>query len=134
MTIGDARYVLLTSFKRDGTGVATPVWIAPLPGGRLGFTTSTATWKTKRIRRTPRVTLQECSARGTPTPGAPVLEGAAAVHTEGPEMEVVRRAIRRKYGIQPLLISAAQWLLARIRRSFPGNDAVVTLTLADPSW
>ena len=52
MGLGDEKYLLLTTFKRDGTPVATPVWAAPLDSGEIGFWTSSGTGKAKRITHT----------------------------------------------------------------------------------
>lgn len=47
MGLGDEKYLLLTTFKRDGTPVGTPVWAAPLDSGEIGFWTSSGTGKIK---------------------------------------------------------------------------------------
>ena len=48
------RYLSVTSFKRDGTGVATPVWFVS-DGSRLFAFTDLHSAKVRRIRRNPRV-------------------------------------------------------------------------------
>jgi hypothetical protein len=92
--LGDARTVLLTTFKRDGTPVPTPVWVVR-DGGELLVWTSPRTGKYKRIRNNPRVTLVPCSFRGKPY-GEPVV-GAARLLSE-PEMSKVIDKIKWKYG------------------------------------
>ena len=47
--IDNARYIALTTFKRDGTPKATPVWISGRNGAYL-FYTGVDAWKTKRLR------------------------------------------------------------------------------------
>lgn len=130
--IADEQFVLLTTFKRDGSGVGTPVWIAPLPDGRAGFTTSSTTWKAKRLRRDPRVTLQACDRRGTPRPGAPVVEGTGVVVTEGPEPARVAAAISAKYGWQVTVIHLLQRLGRSFGRPYAERDAAVVITLNEP--
>ena len=50
------RYISLTTFKRDGGAISTPVWIASDDGTRLLIWWSGAgTWKVKRSRRNPHV-------------------------------------------------------------------------------
>lgn len=100
-TVGRADYVLFTSFRKDGSTVSTPVWIAP-SDGKLYFFSDTDAYKVKRVRRNSSVTLQPCSIRGTATEGAPVVEGTAVVldFADGPR---VRKILNRKY-----------WLLGRI--------------------
>lgn len=60
---GTAKYVQLTTFRKDGTPVATPLWAA-LDGDKLVMWTVTDSWKVKRIRRNPEVLVQACDARG----------------------------------------------------------------------
>ena len=62
---GTASYVLLTTYKKDGTAVGTAVWAA-LDDSRLYVWTETGSWKVKRLRRNPEVTLQPCSVAGKP--------------------------------------------------------------------
>jgi hypothetical protein len=40
MSLADEKYLALTTFKRDGTAVTSPVWAAPLSDGKIGFWTS----------------------------------------------------------------------------------------------
>eukprot|EP01041_Mallomonas_annulata_P039253 gene39252-62897_t len=62
--IASEKYVSLSTRKKNGDLVATPVWIAPLADGALGFTTDLTSAKVKRIRNFADVTLQPCTARG----------------------------------------------------------------------
>jgi PPOX class probable F420-dependent enzyme len=64
--LGQGRYVLLTSFRRSGAGVATPFG-AMRRDGRLYCYTRSTSGKVKRIRRNPSVTLAPCTIRGKPT-------------------------------------------------------------------
>ena len=57
MAISDEKYVVLTTFRRNGDAVATPVWIVGLPDGTAGFTTEIDSGKVKRIRNNASVTL-----------------------------------------------------------------------------
>jgi PPOX class probable F420-dependent enzyme len=93
--IGATKYVLLTTFRKDGTGVPTPLWAA-LDGDRLLMWTVTDSWKVKRIRRSPRVTVVACDVRGNPKGDA--LE-ARAVVLDAAATEHARDAIARKYGL-----------------------------------
>lgn len=91
----DARYVLLTTFRKDGSAVATPLWAAA-DGGRLLMWTVTDSWKVKRIRRNPRVTVAPCDARGKPK-GSPVEATAQVLDEAG--TEAARAAIAKRYGV-----------------------------------
>lgn len=126
MRIADARFVRLTSYKRDGSGVATPVWIAPLGDGTAGFTTPSGTWKVTRIRRTPRVVVQQSDVRGRPTPGTEPVELHATVHADAATVARVRAAIAAKYGVQYRLISAVERIAGVVRRR-PAERVVIVL-------
>src|SRR6478752_6131878 len=102
--IRDHRYVSLTSFKRDGQPVHVPVWIAPLPDGRAGFTTDAGSFKVKRIRRNASIELRPCDVRGKVPDGAVAATGTAVVEGDGAAHDEVHRAVARKYGIQFHLI------------------------------
>lgn len=91
------RTVMLTTRKRDGATVGTPVNIALGPDGRAYFRTWSATGKAKRIRNFPQVWIAPCTARGKIT--GPQRQ-ATAVLLPGPEAGVAARALAGKY---PLL-------------------------------
>lgn len=59
----DEKYLLLTTFTKDGTAKPTTVWGVP-EGDRLLIITDDGSWKTKRINNTPRVTIQKAGALG----------------------------------------------------------------------
>jgi uncharacterized protein len=93
--ISDARYLLLTTFTKDGRPKPTPIWAAP-DGDRLLVITEADSWKVKRIRNTPRVTLAVCDMRGNPKSDA--IDATATVLDKS-ETENVYRAIGQRYGI-----------------------------------
>lgn len=90
-----ARYVSVTTFRRNGTGVATPVWFA-VDGGELFLWTRTDSWKVKRLRNDSRVVVTVCDVRGKVEEGAPTAEGTARL-LAGAELGAVRRLLSRKY-------------------------------------
>ena len=122
------RYVLLTTFRKNGDGVATAVWIAPLSDGSLGFTTGGDSGKVKRIRNNPRVLVQPCDVRGRITPGSKVSEATARA-VEGAECAPVTKAIRKKYGYQYLLVDLSGRISALVRRRRVA-DAGVIITIS----
>jgi uncharacterized protein len=97
--MGRRRYVSLTTFRRTGARVATPVWIAPV-GDALVVMTEGTTGKAKRLRNDPRVELRECTARGDVAPGAPVVRARAEVIDDPSEVERLLAGHLRKYGWQ----------------------------------
>ncbi|NUS13232.1 MAG: PPOX class F420-dependent oxidoreductase [Streptomyces sp.] len=91
------KYVSVTTFRRDGTPVPTPVWYA-LGDGELVFWTGAGSGKVKRIRNNPRVELAPCNARGRVAPGAPTFEGTARLLDE-PGKAAARRLLARRYAL-----------------------------------
>jgi PPOX class probable F420-dependent enzyme len=59
------KYLLLTTFTKDGRPKPTAVWGVP-SGDKLLIITDDGSWKTKRIGNTPRVTIQKCGVLGKP--------------------------------------------------------------------
>lgn len=111
-----ADYVLLTTFRKDGTPVPTPLWAAA-DDGKIFVWTVTDSWKVKRLRRNPAVTLQPCNAKGTPH-GAPI-DGTARI-LDADETEHVRRLLRKKYFLLgPLVI-----LGSNLRRGKSGTIGI----------
>jgi uncharacterized protein len=88
--------VALTTFRRDGTGVSTPVNIV-VDGDHAYFRTPHVTGKAKRLRNNPAVELAPSTFRGKPT--GPGMRARARLLSES-ETPGVRRALARKY---PLL-------------------------------
>ena len=92
--VSKAKYILLTTFTKDGRPKPTAIWAAP-EGDRLVVITEENSWKVKRIRNTPRVTLAVCDIRGNPK-SEPV--DATAAILDKSETESVYQAIGRRYG------------------------------------
>jgi PPOX class probable F420-dependent enzyme len=98
--LASAKYVALTTFRRTGAAVTTPVWFAPSldEPGLFAVITVDDTGKTKRLAHTDRVQLQACDVRGRVAPGAPMFHGTATVVRDAGAVASVRRAIVAKYG------------------------------------
>jgi PPOX class probable F420-dependent enzyme len=93
--IAKSDYLLLTTFTKDGRPKPTPVWAAA-DGGRLLVITQESSWKVKRIRNTPRITLAVCDLRGRPK--GETIEAVATVLDKA-HNGVVYAAIGKRYGI-----------------------------------
>jgi PPOX class probable F420-dependent enzyme len=131
MALVDEKYMLLTTTRRDGTPVPTPVWLVDLGDRRVGFWTSSGSGKAKRLAHTPSVTVQACDARGRVKAGsAPVAATAAVV--EGAELETIRAAVVAKYGIQTKFTKLLGIIggIAKGKR-IPYGDRGVVVTLPD---
>ncbi|EUA06365.1 PPOX class F420-dependent enzyme family protein [Mycobacterium kansasii 732] len=96
--LAKARYILLTTFTKDGRPKPTPIWAAldKDRGDRLLVITEKKAWKVKRIRNTPRVELAICDVRGRPKSEA--VEGTAAILDDS-QTGTVYDAIGKRYGI-----------------------------------
>jgi uncharacterized protein len=88
------RYISLTTFKRDGTEVSTPVWVVSDDGKRLLVWTGAKTWKVRRLRRDRRVLVAASNFRGKER-GRRIEAHARLVPDPG-----IDRLLRRKYGWQ----------------------------------
>ncbi|MFI6262134.1 PPOX class F420-dependent oxidoreductase [Micromonospora sp. NPDC051006] len=114
--------IALTTFRRDGTPVATPVSIA-VRGERAYVRSYERAWKTRRIQRNPAVTVAAATGRGTPT--GPAVRATARQLT-GDEYATARRALRRKY---PLLHGVLVPLTHRLARRRSGRTVHFELRL-----
>ncbi|WP_373235086.1 PPOX class F420-dependent oxidoreductase [Mycobacterium marinum] len=96
--LAKAQYILLTTFTKDGRPKPVPVWAAldGDQGDRLLVITEGKSWKVKRIRNTPRVTLAICDMRGRPKSEA--VEGTAAILDKS-QTAAAYDAIGKRYGI-----------------------------------
>ena len=117
MSIGETKYISLTTFTKDGRKKNCPVWIVNLREREVGFTTESSSWKAKRILNNPNVELVASNSRGEPLDGAEVVKGTAHL-TFGKEFESIQRNIKKKYGIQFVLITG----LGRITRLVQRKD------------
>jgi uncharacterized protein len=100
--------ILLTTFKRDGTPVRTPVSIA-FDGDRAFFRSYDKAWKTKRIRNNPSVEAAPATIRGKPTgPSVP----ARAVLLVGDQAEIAANALAQRHRVlQAVLVPVAHRLM-----------------------
>ncbi len=108
------KYMLITSYRKNGTPVATPVWVVR-DGDTLGVQTQADSWKVKRIQARGDILVGPCDLRGNPT-GDPVP--ATAEITDAATSARYRTLIARKYGILGRLMI----LNSRLRR---GGDTTL---------
>jgi PPOX class probable F420-dependent enzyme len=127
-SIASEKYVSLRTKKRNGDEVATPVWIAALADGSLGFTTDLTSGKAKRIRNFPEVTLQACNARGALKPGTTAVDATATV-LSGAEAEPVQAAIKAKYGLMVSLIELGATVRRVVTRGEQSPAAAIRIEL-----
>jgi len=92
--IAGSEYILLTTFTKDGRPKPTPIWAAPDGDGLIVITQGTS-WKVKRVRNTPRVTIAKCDMRGNAKSAA--VDAIAAVNES--RTKDAYDAIGRRYGV-----------------------------------
>ncbi|MEU7722816.1 PPOX class F420-dependent oxidoreductase [Streptomyces tibetensis] len=114
--LGAGKYLLITSYRRNGTPVATPVWVVR-DGAALGAWTPADSWKVKRIRNRADVLVGPCDLRGNPT-GDQVP--ATAEICDPATTARYRRLIARKYGLTGRLTL----LGSRLRRGVDGTVGI----------
>lgn len=105
--ISRSRYVSLTTYRKDGTGVATPVWHV-VSGGELFVVSNADAWKVKRIRNNSHTVVTVCNFRGKIAPDAPSASGTARLLDET-GTGTCRELLARRY----FLSRAGNWF-ARI--------------------
>jgi PPOX class probable F420-dependent enzyme len=123
------KYLSMTSYRRDGTGVATPVWFVT-EDEQLLVMTAVGSGKVKRIRRNPFVTVVACSARGR-LRGRPIEARAELLPST--EVERVKRLMGRKYRVDLLFIRPIRALRALLhpeRRNETETVLAITPTSA----
>ena len=93
--VAKAKHILLTTFTKDGRPKPTAIWAAPA-GAALIAITQEQSWKVKRIRNTPRVTIAECDRGGKPKGEA--VDATAAILPKSANAKTYD-AIGKRYGI-----------------------------------
>jgi PPOX class probable F420-dependent enzyme len=98
-TLAKGKYISLTTYRKDGTPVATPVWLAQ-DGDGLVVVTEPSSGKAKRLRNSGRVLVAPCDMRGRlrgdGIAGTATLQDAAGT-------AATLELLRRRYGIQARL-------------------------------
>ncbi|MFJ5262288.1 PPOX class F420-dependent oxidoreductase [Streptomyces sp. NPDC088387] len=121
--LAGGQYVLITSYRKNGTPVASPVWVVA-DGDALGIWTPTDSWKVKRIRNRADILVGPCDVRGRPT-GDSVPATAEICDAETTKR--YRRLLVRKYHV-------IGWFTvygSRLRRGLDGTVGIrITLTRA----
>ena len=87
------KYISLTTFRKTGAGVPTPVWFGE-QGGKLYVMTRSDMGKTKRIRNNPAVKVAPCTIRGKVT--GPEFSARARILPQE-EHRQARQTLNRKY-------------------------------------
>lgn len=91
--IHQQKYISLTTFRKTGAGVSTPVWFGE-DDRKLYVMTRSDMGKTKRIRNNPQVKVAPCTIRGKVT--GPEFAATARI-LPAEEHRRVRQTLNQKY-------------------------------------
>ncbi len=121
--LGREKLVWLTTYRRSGDAVSTPVWIGQ-DGDAFVVTTGERAGKVKRLRNNPRVQLRACSRTGRVADRAIPVSGTAEILTDEQSRSRLTEIIRRKYGLEYRVVTAIE----RVMRSGPGTRVILRIT------
>jgi len=132
--LASAKYVALTTFRRTGAPVTTPVWFAPSldEPGLFAVITVDDTGKTKRLAHTDTVDLQGCDMRGRVAPGAPTFHGTATLHRDAATIASVRRAVVAKYGFPARFSDLTDTLGSRVGLRRAARAGILVVVEPEP--
>ena len=99
LALGASDFIQLTTFRRNGEPVPTPVWVVP-DGDTLAVFTPAGTGKLKRIGHTPRVTVAVCTRGGRVADDVVPVEAHATATDDPAEVARITRLLADKYGLQ----------------------------------
>jgi PPOX class probable F420-dependent enzyme len=122
-TLAQEPFINLTTFKRNGTAVPTPVWCVGRNGSLLVFSEADS-GKVKRIRHDPHVRIAPCNFRGKPR--GPAVDADATLVDDTDEVAAL---LAGKYGWMwrgyTVQLAAVRWL----RRQAPPRSVTIRLSL-----
>jgi len=121
LDLADVSFVSLTTFRKTGVPVSTPVWIVR-DGDDLLVTTPEGAGKLKRLRNNPLVELRECSRMGKVADDAPVVTAAAS---EEAETNRVVDLFKRKYKLEYRIMLGIERLASK------GNARRIIMRISD---
>jgi len=127
--ISSEKYIALTTYRKNGEGVVTPVWVNPVSDGRIGFWTSMGSGKTKRMKNNAQVTVQASDARGRVKKGSTPLTGTAEMIQGGPLFDEVQTKGKKKYGVMVNISRAMGQLFGQRKAGQSYADTVVLIRI-----
>ena len=108
--LGNTQFIGLETFRKDGAGVTTPVWVAG-ENNKIYAWTEANSWKIKRIRNNKNVRVCASDSRGPPQ--SEWLEVTAQILDTPEEEKAMQARLNKKYGFQFKMFH----LMGRIRRN-----------------
>lgn len=123
ITLSEARYLNLATYRKSGRVVETPVWFAAVEGSFYVFSAGNA-GKVKRLKNFSRARVAPCDVRGKLL--GPWLDANAVIVHDPTEMQRAHTALRKKYGWQMRLADLMSGLSGRKR-----NRAYIVVTIVE---
>jgi PPOX class probable F420-dependent enzyme len=123
--LAEAKYLSLTTFRGDGTPVATPVWLVR-DGDHLYVMTESGSGKVKRIRANSTVELAPCDMRGSIK--GDCVSGHAVIQDAAGTAATIKK-ISKRYGLMFKLMG----VLDKIPGRTPGERVGVEITIGSSS-
>jgi len=112
VSLGNADFISLTTFRKTGEAVSTPVWIGR-DGEALIVTTPDDSGKVKRLRNNARVEMRPSSRMGKVADDAVTVEGYAQIIGGVAGMAPLEQIIRKKYRMEYYVFMLIERIAAR---------------------
>lgn len=122
-SLAAGKYLSLTTYKKDGTAVATPVWLVRV-GDTLRVITQGDSGKAKRIRNNGSVLVASCDSRGR-MKGEQVPATAALLDPQ--ETDRTQVLITKRYGLLGRILMWRNERKARQAGQVPAAGISITL-------
>ncbi len=126
-SLENQKYISLTTFRRTGAAVATPVWFVQLQHTLYIYTDATA-GKVKRIRHNPQVQLASCTMLAKVK--GPLITGVARIVTDPQEQVRAEAALNAKYWLARRLLR----MLYRTMRLLQGGKPATPILYLAVTW
>ena len=125
--LGDEDFVQLTTFRRSGEPVSTPVWVVR-DEDALVVTTPSHSGKVKRLRANANVELRPCSRRGTVKPGTAWVPATARLDPDPGAHDGAGHLFAAKYGWEYHVAMLVEQTIRRIRPIAGPDRRIVRIT------
>lgn len=122
-----SKYLSLTTFRKDGRPVSTPVWFV-VNEAELLVLTDERSGKARRLRNSPRATVAPCDARGRSSESP--IEVMAEVLPE--RAGAAQAMVNRRYRVAAPLVAAASRAMRAVRRRPEESRTAIRITM--PGW
>lgn len=129
LSLADERFISLTTFRRSGAAVSTPVWVAR-DGAALVVLTPVGSGKVKRLRRDARVEVRPCGRFGAVADGVVPVAGRAEIRELPADVERARASIRGAYPIESRVVLGLERVVDRLRGKPPAARLALHITPA----